>query len=195
MDKNPVNLKIQGFNVLTKTGEARVLEVRESTILVIYPNGDQRVLTRGEVFVLMASRPSPYNYKHDDSKPCPFTILERIVYSGIPKDVLKHNLNYIVEEKVPNREGLEGISDEALADLWFKNWLHPNLKKFYRQSPNDKRGCTIAVLERDNARDFTNFYENGQQNFNYTLDDIRAYCDSDDDLSINQQLIAKQKRD
>jgi hypothetical protein len=67
------------------------------------------------------------------------------------------------------------MPDNEVTEYWFKNWLHPQLKHAVKPAPKDKRGCSKEILKRDMKRDFFNMYENGQQNFNYTLDDIKQW--------------------
>lgn len=105
------------------------------------------------------------------------TIFEKIVFSNITKEQIKEKLDYIKNVQVPNRDVLLKMDDRELVFYWFKNWLHPSLKNWVIMSPTDKRGCSRRVIENDLKQDSLNFYENGQQNFNYTLDDIEKYIE------------------
>jgi len=105
-----------------------------------------------------------------------FTIFEKIEFSGISKETIKAKLKDLYERQVPQRKVLLEMSDYDCAQHWFKNWLHPSLKNFYPASPRVKRGCSQTVLMNDARKDSLRFYENGQQNYNYTLTDIEEYC-------------------
>lgn len=104
-----------------------------------------------------------------------FTIFEKIEFSDISKEVIKAKLHDLITRQVPERTVLLNADDDNVTLHWFKNWLHPNLNHFFRKSPKDKRGCSRKVIENDMAMDSLHFYENGQQNFQYTLDDIKEY--------------------
>lgn len=104
-----------------------------------------------------------------------FSILEKIKFSNISKDAIREKLKYLREVQVPNREVLLKMKDEDVVFYWFKNWLHPSLKHWVKPSPRDKRGCSRKVLDRDARNDFIHTYENGQQNYDYTLADIEDY--------------------
>ena len=106
------------------------------------------------------------------------TIFDKIEFSGITKDEIKSKINDLENKQVPNRTVLRDMTDKDVAEYWFKNWLHPKLKHAVKPSPKDKRGCSKEALERDIKRDFLHFYENGQFNFNYTLDDIKQWLNN-----------------
>lgn len=106
-----------------------------------------------------------------------FTIFEKIEFSDMSKKYLAAKLVDLRTRQVPQREVMLDIEDEAVVFIWFKNWLHTSLKHFFKRSSPDKRGCSKAVLEMDYKKDFRNFYENGQQMFDYTLADIDAYLE------------------
>lgn len=106
------------------------------------------------------------------------TIFDKIEFSGIRKDLLKAILREIREDKVPARTVLLDMADEAVVEYWFKNRLHVMLRHAVPKSSPDKRGCSRAVLERDAKQDMLHFYENGQQNFQYTLADIERWLNS-----------------
>lgn len=103
------------------------------------------------------------------------TIFEKIDFSNISKEQVRAKLEHLKNTQVPNRDVLLNMEDRAVTFYWFKNWLHPDLKHWVTMSPRDKRGCSREVLKKDGKRDMLNFYENGQQNFNYTLDDIEDW--------------------
>lgn len=103
------------------------------------------------------------------------TIFEKIEFSGISKEMIKAKIDYLRNVQVPNRTVLLNMNDKDVLFYWFKNWLHPNLKNWVTPSPKDKRGCSRKVLANDAKRDMLSFYENGQQNFSYTLKEIEDY--------------------
>lgn len=106
------------------------------------------------------------------------TIFDKIEFSGITKEDIKSKIDDLENRQVPNRTVLKNMSDGDVAEYWFKNWLHPKLKHAVKKSPIDKRGCSKKVLEMDRKRDYLHFYENGQFNFNYTLDDIKQWLNN-----------------
>lgn len=103
------------------------------------------------------------------------TIFDKMEFSGISKDQVQAKINELETIQVPNRKVLLDVPDNDVLELWFKNWLHPALKHAVPPSPRDKTGCSKLILERDIKQDFLRMYENGQQNFNYTLDDIKNW--------------------
>ena len=105
----------------------------------------------------------------------PITIFEKIEFSHISHDAIAEKIAYLENVQVPNRSVLLNLPDEEVVFYWFKNWLHPNLRHFFRKSPADKRGCSKEILERDAKLDMLHFYENGQQNYSYVLEDIKKY--------------------
>lgn len=105
------------------------------------------------------------------------TIFDKIEFSGISKKAIKDKIKDLRERQVPNREVLLETDDEDVAEYWFKNWLHPMLKHAVRPSPKNKVGCSSRVLEVDARRDALHFFENGQQNFKYSLADVEKYCE------------------
>lgn len=107
----------------------------------------------------------------------PFTIFEKIEFSEISKEEILAKIHDLETRQVPQRTVLMTLSDDDVAEHWFKNWLHPMLKHFFKQSPKDKRGCSPEIIARDMQMDNLHFCENGQQNYQYTLDEIKEYCD------------------
>jgi len=103
------------------------------------------------------------------------TIFNKIEFSNITKESLKTKLEDLRNRQVPNREVLLHMEDEDVVFLWFKNWLHPSLKHCVVKSPKNKLGVSKKVIQDDCARDMLNFYENGQQNFNYSLQEVDDY--------------------
>lgn len=103
------------------------------------------------------------------------TIFDKIKFSGITKDQIRAKILDLETKQVPERTVLCNMKDEKVTEYWFKNWLHPMLKHAVNLSSKDKRGCSRKVLESDMKQDFLRFYENGQQNFSYTLDDIKRW--------------------
>lgn len=106
------------------------------------------------------------------------SIVDKIEFSGITKEQIKEKILDLETRQVPNRTVLLNMSDKDVAEYWFKNWLHPKLKHCVPRSPSDKRGCSQKILEMDMKRDSFAFYENGQQNFDYTLDDVKQWINN-----------------
>lgn len=106
------------------------------------------------------------------------TIIDKIRYSGITREDLRKQIEHLETVQVPNRTVLLNMSDAAVTEYWFKNWLHPRLLNVSYPSPRDKRGCSREVLKRDAELDMIHFYENGQHQFKYTLADIKAYINA-----------------
>lgn len=103
------------------------------------------------------------------------TIFDKIEFSGIPKQTLKDKLKDLNERRVPNRTVMLHMNDSTVVDYWFRNWLHPALLNCVAPSPVSKIGCSKKVIQNDIKRDQLRFYENGQQNFDYTIEDITNY--------------------
>lgn len=106
------------------------------------------------------------------------TIFDKMEFSNITKEQVKEKLHYLETDQVPNRDVLLEMDDEALVFYWLKNWIHPKLKSAAPKAPADKRGCSRKVLQIDAKMDSLNFYENGQQNFSYTLADVKNWLNS-----------------
>jgi ribosomal protein L31 len=109
------------------------------------------------------------------------TIFDKIEFSGITRASMAAKIKDLNERQVPNRDVLLGATDEEVAEMWFKNWLHPNLKhavimpqptKYYIRSTLNK-----TLRDLDAKFRSMHFYENGQQNFTYTLADIVNYIE------------------
>ena len=107
------------------------------------------------------------------------TIIDKIEFSGITKESISNKIKDLRERQVPQRTVFLDKDEEEILEYWSKNWLHPMLKHCVIPSPTDKRGCSQKVLQRDHTRDMLHFYENGQQNFNYTLADIEQWLNED----------------
>jgi hypothetical protein len=103
------------------------------------------------------------------------TIFDKIEFSGITVDAIEAKINDLEERQVPERKVLLDMTNEAVTEYWFKNWLHPQLKHAVKPSPLDKRGCSEEALDKDRKRDILHTYENGQHQFNYTLTDIKQW--------------------
>lgn len=114
------------------------------------------------------------------------TIFDKIEFSGISRETVKAKLADLRNRQVPQRTVLLNMEDEDVVFHWFKNWLHPMLKNCVKPSPSDKRGCSKEVLERDTKRDMLAFYENGQQNYSYTLAEIEAWANGEESLVPDQ---------
>ena len=104
-----------------------------------------------------------------------FTIFEKIEFSGISKEDIRNKLIHLTNNQVPERKVFIDKPDEEITFYWFKNWLHPQLKHWCKLSPKDKRGCSSERLQKDMQQDMLHFYENGQQHYEYTLEDIYNY--------------------
>ena len=70
------------------------------------------------------------------------------------------------------------MCDKDVAEAWFKNWLHPKLKHIIPRSPTSKVGCSKRVLDNDMKQDMLHFYENGQHNWTYSLNDIKQWANT-----------------
>lgn len=103
------------------------------------------------------------------------TIFDKMEFSNISKQSIADKLHDLRTRQVPQRTVFLDQPDEEIVFYWFKNWLHPMLKNAVKKSPANKQGCSREVIQRDMERDSLAFYENGQQNFNYTLADIDAW--------------------
>ncbi len=106
------------------------------------------------------------------------TIFDKMEFSGITKEQVKEKLHYLETDQVPNRTVLLEMNPADVVFYWLKNWIHPKLKHAAPKAPADKRGCSRRVLQIDANMDSIRFYENGQQNFSYTLADIKNWLDS-----------------
>ena len=107
-----------------------------------------------------------------------FSIYEKIEFSGISKESILAKIADLRERQVPKREVLLSVPDEEVVFYWFKNWLHPSLKHWCKPAPRDKRGCSRERILKDQEQDNIRFLENGQQNYDYTLEDIINYANS-----------------
>ncbi|MGL6098716.1 MAG: hypothetical protein ACRC0G_03715 [Fusobacteriaceae bacterium] len=103
------------------------------------------------------------------------TIFDKIEFSNITKEQIKQKLAEL-DERVPKRNVYLESSDRDIKENWFKNWLHPKLKHFVKL-PNLESYGVITEKDRQNFSElnFLRTYENGQQNFKYSLDDIEEY--------------------
>lgn len=106
------------------------------------------------------------------------TIFDKMEFSGITKEQVQQKMHHLETVQVPNRKCLLKMADVDVVLYWLKNWIHPKLKHAAPKSPADKRGCSRRVLAIDANMDTLNFYENGQHNFTYTLDDIKNWISS-----------------
>ena len=106
------------------------------------------------------------------------SIIDKIEFSGITKYNIKSKLEDLRTRQVPERKVFLNLPDEEVVFHWFKNWLHPSLKHWVQVSPKDKRGLGIVGLQKDVERDLLHFYENGQGNFKYTLQEIEEWANS-----------------
>lgn len=107
------------------------------------------------------------------------SIFDVIEFSGIRKETLKAKLDETRKKASTERahQLFSGrLSSEEIATHWFKNWLHPALK--HRTAlPNPQHYDFSNPDEQKEFREllFQHTYENGQQNFSYTLEDIDNY--------------------
>lgn len=106
------------------------------------------------------------------------TIFDKLEFSGITKEQVQNQLHHLETVQVPNRTVLLKMDDEDVVFYWLKNWIHPKLKSAAPRAPGDKRGCSRRVLQLDAEMDSLHYYENGQQNFTYTLADIKEWINS-----------------
>lgn len=104
------------------------------------------------------------------------TIFDKIEFSGISKADIAAKLNDLKTRQVPQRDVLLDMQDVDVVFYWFKNWLHPKLKNFVPK-PNltDMQGVSAKCKKRLLEQHTLWFYENGQQNFEYTLTDVENY--------------------
>lgn len=106
------------------------------------------------------------------------SIFDKIEYSKITKNEIRLKIDDLCNNHIPNRTVLLNITDNNVLELWFKNWLHPKLKHAVKKSPSNKQGISKKVLMMDIERDSLRFYENGQFNYTYTIDDIIQYINN-----------------
>lgn len=114
-------------------------------------------------------------------------IIYCIKHSGISKERLQSKIDEIrarAEYAVNDPDGVfygEGKTVEEITFYWFKNWLHPALK--HRTSaPNPSM---YNMRNEDDRKEFQELlyrhtYENGQWNFDYTMETILDYIESED---------------
>lgn len=121
---------------------------------------------------------APYDIAELKKLVASFTIFEKIEFTGIKKETLRERIKYLREVQVPGRTVLLDTPDETVVFYWFKNWLHTMLKNYVARTPTDKRGCSEKVVIHDMSIDIIWYYENGQQNFKYTLAEIEEYINS-----------------
>ena len=108
-----------------------------------------------------------------------YDIIEKIEFSKITKEQLQNKIDEIIE-KLPNRRVYLETSDEKILDLWFKNWLHPKLKhKFMKPNPSAYNFRNEKDVKLYNEKYNLYFYENGQFNYDYTVQDIINYIKSE----------------
>lgn len=114
-------------------------------------------------------------------------IIYCIKYSEISKEALQNKIEEIrarANHAVNDPAGVfygEGKTVEEITFYWFKNWLHPALKQrtaapnpsLYNMRNDDERKEFQKLL-------FRHTYENGQQNFDYTMETIMKYIESED---------------
>ena len=110
-----------------------------------------------------------------------FTIFEKLEFSGFTKAQLHEKIQQL-KFKVSNRDVLLEMDDRAVLEYWFKNWLHCDLKHFakkpYYPTKAEFSHMTEDARRRDMHMAMLHFYENGQQNYTYTIDDIEKYVAS-----------------
>lgn len=119
--------------------------------------------------------PVPFDLKECEKLLKSFTIFEKIEFSGITKEEIHYKLHDLKTRQVPARTVLLNYNDRYVYECWFKNWLHPKLKHFFIRSSQDKRGCSQKTIIDDMKKDSLCYYENGQHQFNYTIEDIESY--------------------
>ena len=114
-------------------------------------------------------------------------IIYCIKHSGISKETLRNKIEAIrprAEHAVNDPDGVfhgQGKTVDDITFYWFKNWLHPALKH-RTPAPNPSRYNMRDEDERKEFQEllFRHTYENGQQNFEYTMEIIMKYIESED---------------
>jgi len=119
----------------------------------------------------------PFDMKELEKLVASFTIFEKIEFSDISKERIRIKLKDLRERQVPQRTVLMEMKDEDVVLYWFKNWLHPDLKEFCPEPPKSTQGCSNEVIQRDIRQRFIRTYENGQHNYDYTLEEIDEYVE------------------
>ena len=104
------------------------------------------------------------------------SIIDKIEFSGISKETIKEKIQFLRETQVPERHVLLDMNDDDVLFYWFKNWLHCHLKSAVPLAPQDKRGCSRERVLLNIEQDMLHFYENGQQNFSYSMADIESWA-------------------
>ena len=109
-----------------------------------------------------------------------FTIQKKFAFSPyLSNDRIRDKLLELRCRQVPERDVLLNMPDEEVVFYWLKNWIHPDLAHWVYKSPQDKRGCSAEVLQRDLKRDALHEFENSQHYYDYTLADIEEYIDGE----------------
>ena len=115
-------------------------------------------------------------------------IIYCIKHSGITKQRLKNEIGLHIRPRaefaVNDPGGVfygQGKTVDEITFYWFKNWLHPMLKH-RTPAPNPSRYNMNDEDERKEFQEllFRHTYENGQQNFDYTMETIMEYIESED---------------
>lgn len=112
-------------------------------------------------------------------------IIEYIEYSKITKEQLKaHMDNCRTAAEAACRKGglFDGYPVDKIAFLWFRNWLHCELKhKLQKPDPSGIWFQDPAQVEAymTALHDYT--YELGQHQFDYTADTIMEYINRKDE--------------
>lgn len=109
-------------------------------------------------------------------------IIKCIEYSGISKQKMKDKYAEIYDKArhaVNDPDGVfyeKGKTVDEITFHWFKNWLHPALKsRTPLPNPQNYNMENPKELEEYQNLFCQHIYENGQQNFNYTMDDLLVY--------------------
>jgi len=105
------------------------------------------------------------------------TIIDKIEFSGFTRERVRTKLEDLRTHQVPERQVLLDMDDDDVTLYWFKNWLHPDLKDWVPKQCMDFRGCSERVIKATMKKEFLKTYENGQQNFDYTMADIDAWLE------------------
>ncbi|MGL5713213.1 MAG: hypothetical protein ACRCX2_09355 [Paraclostridium sp.] len=104
------------------------------------------------------------------------TVFDKIEFSDISKEEIKNKL-IDLDRQVAERTVYLDAEDSKIKLGWFKNWLHPKLKHFIKRKRIDSSWGHVSTKDRERVAklDYLHTYENGQQNFSYTLEDIENY--------------------
>lgn len=127
--------------------------------------------------VLLTTNPRPLDADAIQRVLGEATIIDKIEFSGFTRERVQAKLEDLRTNQVPNRKVLLDMTDDEVVFYWFKNWLHPDLKDWVPRQCTDFRGCSERVIDETLRKVTLRVYENGQQNFDYTMADIDAWLE------------------